>query len=154
MFKHRGVLQPVTGLNVDDSIYPDDQLILTCLPSHFDGTLIVYAHGYVRPQAALSPPAELGNASVQEFVEQLLDLGFGFATSSYRKNGYAVEQAEVDLNDLVDYVEAIEPDVDAVYVIGASEGGLIATMLVEKYPQTYAGGLALCGPLAGVGGRQ
>ena len=34
-------------------------------------------------------------------------------------------------------------------MIGGSEGALITTMLVEKYPQTYAGGLALCGPLAG-----
>jgi pimeloyl-ACP methyl ester carboxylesterase len=133
----------------DDPKYPDDQLILTCLPSHFNGALIVYAHGYVRPQEPLSLPAELDNADVRELAERLLELGFGFATSSYHKNGYAVEQAEVDLNDLVDYVKASEPDVDAVYVTGASEGGLIATMLVEKYPETYAGGLALCGPLAG-----
>jgi hypothetical protein len=133
-----------------DPDYPDDQLILTCLPSHFNGALIVYAHGYVRPQEPLSLPAEFRDGDVRGLVERLLNLGFGFATSSYHKNGYAVEQAEADLNNLVDYVTASQPDVDAVYVVGPSEGGLMTTMLVEKYPETYAGGLAMCGPLAGI----
>jgi pimeloyl-ACP methyl ester carboxylesterase len=133
----------------DDPDYPDDQLILTCLPADFNGTLIIYAHGYVRPQQPLALPEELAESDVQQLVERLLDLGFGVATSSYHKNGYAVEQAEADLNHLVDYVKSSEPDVDAVYLAGASEGGLIATMLIEKYPETYAGALALCGPLAG-----
>jgi pimeloyl-ACP methyl ester carboxylesterase len=134
----------------DDPDYPNDQLILTCLPSSFNGTLIIYAHGYVRPQEPLALPEEIGDADVRELVEELLDLGFGVATSSYHKNGYAIEQAETDLNRLVDNVKSIESDVEAVYITGASEGGLITTMLVEKYPETYAGGLALCAPLAGV----
>ena len=138
-------------LSSRDPNYPNGQLILTCLPPHFNGTLIIYAHGYVKPQDPLALPEELGNSDLQELVKRLLDLGFGFATSSYHKNGYAVEQAEVDLNDLVDYIKSREPGVDAVYITGASEGGLIATKLVEKYPETYAGGLALCGPLAGAG---
>ncbi len=133
----------------DDPNYPEAQLILTCLPPDFNGTLIIYAHEYVKPQEPLALPEELGETDVRELIEQLLNLGFGFATSSYHKNGYAIEQAEADLNDLVAHVEAIEPDVDAVFVIGGSEGALITTMLVEKYPETYAGGLAMCGPLAG-----
>jgi pimeloyl-ACP methyl ester carboxylesterase len=137
------------ALPSDDPNYPDAQLILTCLPSDFNGTLIVYAHEYVKPQEPLALPEEFGEADVRELIEQLLNLGFGVASSSYHKNGYAIEQAEADLNNLVAYVESIHPDVDTVYVLGGSEGGLIATMLVEKYPETYAGGLALCGPLAG-----
>jgi pimeloyl-ACP methyl ester carboxylesterase len=133
----------------DDPTYPNDQLTLTCLPSDFNGTLVIYAHGYVRPQEPLGLPDEFGNADVRELVQRLVDLGFGVATSSYHKNGYAVEQAEADLNRLVDDIKSREPDVDTVYITGASEGGLIATMMVEKYPETYAGGLALCGPLAG-----
>lgn len=140
-----------SALPTEDPDYPNDQLVLTCLPANFNGTLLIYAHGYVRPQEPLALPEEFANADIQEIIQQLLDLGFGVATSSYHKNGYAVEQAEADLNDLVDYVESSEADVDAVYITGASEGALIATMLVEKYPETYAGGLALCGPLAGVG---
>ena len=48
------------------------------------------------------------------------ELRLGVATSSYHKNGYAIEQAEADLNNLVAHVESIEPDVDAVFVIGGS----------------------------------
>jgi pimeloyl-ACP methyl ester carboxylesterase len=134
----------------DDPNYPNDHLILTCLPSDFNGTLVIYAHGYVRPQEPLALPEEFGDADVRELIEKLSDLGFGVATSSYHKNGYAVEQAEADLNNLVGHIKSRGPDVGAVYIAGASEGGLIATMLLEKYPETYAGGLALCGPLAGV----
>jgi pimeloyl-ACP methyl ester carboxylesterase len=119
----------------------------------FNGTLIVYAHGYVKPKEPLALPEEFGEAEVQELVEQLLNFGFGVATSSYHKNGYAIEQAAADLNNLVAHVESIEPDVDAVFVIGGSEGALTATKLVEKYPEIYAGGLALCGPLAGTSYR-
>jgi hypothetical protein len=104
----------------DDPNYPNEQLILTCLPSDFNGTLVIYAHGYVRPQEPLALPEEFGDADVQELVQRLVDLGFGVATSSYHKNGYAVEQAEADLNRLVDDVKAREPDVDAVYIAGAS----------------------------------
>jgi hypothetical protein len=38
------------ALPTQDSAYPSDQLILTCLPSNFNGTLLIYAHGYVKPQ--------------------------------------------------------------------------------------------------------
>jgi hypothetical protein len=107
------------ALPSDDPDYPDAQLILTCLPSDFNGTLIIYAHGYVRPHEPLGLPEELADANVPEVVDRLLDLGFGFATSSFHKNGYAVEQAEADVNDLVDEVRSRELGLDAVYVTGA-----------------------------------
>ena len=50
----------------NDPNYPDAQLILTCLPSDFNGTLIVYAHGYVKPQEPLALPEEFGEAAPQE----------------------------------------------------------------------------------------
>jgi pimeloyl-ACP methyl ester carboxylesterase len=33
------------------------------------------------------------------------------------------------------------------YVVGASEGGLITTLLVEGHPEVFVGGLAACGPV-------
>lgn len=33
------------------------------------------------------------------------------------------------------------------YIVGASEGGLITTLLVERSPQLFAGGVAACGPI-------
>lgn len=33
---------------------------------------------------------------------------------------------------------------------GASEGGIITAMMVEKHPELFAGGLAMCGPVGGM----
>ena len=129
------------------------QKILTCMPADWNGILVVYAHGFVPPQQPLALPAgELGrfvDASGNNAVEAVLSLGFAFATSSYSTNGWAIEAAGADLNALVDYFAsdvAPYPPLK-VLLIGASEGGLVTTMQVEKHPDIYGGGLALvrCG---------
>jgi pimeloyl-ACP methyl ester carboxylesterase len=134
---------------------PDAQLTLVCLPVgiHWNGTLIVYAHGFVPPQVPLALPAgELSQITLptgQSFVELLLSQGFAFATSSYSKNGYAVQQAEADINALVDSFKSAHPELKKVLMVGASEGGLITVELIERDWQVYSGGLALCGPIGG-----
>jgi pimeloyl-ACP methyl ester carboxylesterase len=134
----------------NDPRYPADQMILVCVPDQWNGQLVVYAHGYYPAQFGLALPAEeLTLPEGGTVPELLMSLGFAFATSSYHKNGYAVEQAGDDLNSLVAYFKGNYPDVTNVYVVGGSEGGLIGTMLLERFPDTYRGGLALCGPLAG-----
>ena len=132
------------------------QYILICLPNPpniFNGTLVVYAHGYVPPQEDPPelPKGELGQ--VPNLIETITSAGFAFVTSSYSKNGYAIQQAGEDLNYLVNYVKGVEGlprPVEKVLIAGASEGGIIATMLVEKFPEEYDGGLALCGPVGGM----
>ena len=128
-----------------------DQQVLTCLPETFNGTLVLYAHGYISPQEPIAlPMEEIGPfASV---IESLLALGYGFATTSYSKNGYAVEQAEGDLNALTDYYKntAAPGRVTRVILTGASEGGLITAMQIEKHPDIYDGGLAMCAPIGGM----
>ena len=136
-----------------DPQYPADQLILICIPPvGWNGHLVVYAHGYVAPQAPLALPLDELTLPDGTFVPQVLLLqGFAFATSSYHKNGYAVEQARKDLNKLVNHFKTVVPpgSLQKVFITGASEGGLIATLLVERFPDKYAGGLALCGPVGG-----
>jgi pimeloyl-ACP methyl ester carboxylesterase len=134
----------------EHSAEPEEQIILTCLPKRSNGHLIVYAHGYVPPQEPLRLPLEeLENGVVRTTIRRLLDLGFAFATTSYHKNGYAIEQAGQDLRQLIRHVTAQENDIDRVWLVGASEGGLVATMLVEREPSLVDGGLAMCAPLGG-----
>jgi pimeloyl-ACP methyl ester carboxylesterase len=119
----------------------------------WNGQLVVYAHGYVAPHEEVALPAgELGR--FPGVIELLLSQGYAFATTSYSKNGYAVAQAEKDLNALVRYFKTKRlPNaslLEKVLIVGASEGGLITTMMVEKYPGIYDGGLAMCGPLGGL----
>jgi pimeloyl-ACP methyl ester carboxylesterase len=137
----------------------DGQIILICTPPGlWNGALVVYAHGYVAPHMGLALPAEElgrielpGGASAVDF---LLAEGFAFATTSYSKNGWAVNAAEKDLNELVRHFKTKELRnaglLKKVLIIGASEGGLITTLMVEKYPGIYDGGLAMCGPIGGM----
>ena len=130
-----------------------DQLILTCLPDDFNGTLIVYAHGYVYPQEDLSLPLEEIGPDNLGVISLLVESGFGFATTSYSEKGYAVQQAEGDLIALVEYFEDLveAPELlDKVLLVGASEGGLITTMMLERHPDLFDGGLAMCGPIGGM----
>jgi pimeloyl-ACP methyl ester carboxylesterase len=147
-------------LLTNDLQYPK-QFILICLPplASWNGQLVVYAHGYKAPQASLALPFDEltqpdanGQLVFTPAVAELLARGFAFATTSYRKNGYAIEQGGSDLNALVEHFNAqveLHPPATKVFVAGGSEGALITTMLVERYPNTYAGGLALCGPVGG-----
>ena len=78
-------------------------------------------------------------------------LGFAFATSSYHKNGVATEQATHDLLDLITYFETSVPpgSLQRVFIVGASEGGLVAIQLLEQHPDRFDAGLALCAPAGG-----
>jgi pimeloyl-ACP methyl ester carboxylesterase len=137
---------------------PYAEKTLVCVPDleDWNGILVVYAHGYVAPQKPLALPAEeLGRMTEPgepTLVERLLDWGFAFATTSYSKNGYAVEQADADLDALVDaFVDEYGPLPVQVLLVGASEGGLIAIRQIEQAPlERYQGGLALCAPVAGM----
>ncbi|MFL6711353.1 MAG: hypothetical protein ACJ8LN_00280, partial [Sulfurifustis sp.] len=141
-----------SSLPSNDARYPSAQLIVTCVPPPgarvaWNGVLLIGVHGYVEPDDPLALPAlEEGGIPA---ARALLDLGFGFATTSFHKNGYAVEQAGNDIDALVQAFKNSVASPRTVLLVGASEGGLITTMLIERNPATYAGGLALCGPLGG-----
>ncbi len=135
-----------------DPRFPGSQLVLICIPEAWNRELVVYAHGYVAPQDPLALPiAELTLPDGSTVPGILMSLGYGFAASSFHKNGYAIEQAGADLNRLVRYVTTtiVPGQVENVYIAGASEGGLITTMLLERHPETFRGGLALCAPVGG-----
>ena len=85
----------------------------------------------------------------------MLSQGYAFATTSYRKNGLAVKEGLADIVDLVEVfkTQLAKQSTGRVYVIGASEGGLIATLAAEKYSKTFCGGLALCGPIGDFRGQ-
>jgi hypothetical protein len=131
----------------------DGQLILICFPPNWNGVLLLYAHGYVAPQEPLAlPQEELNQARLPDgrsIIEELMEVGFAFATTSYSKNGYAVQQADGDLRALLAQFKAQHGQPKKTLLTGASEGGLITVMMIEKYPQIFSGGLAMCGPVGG-----
>jgi pimeloyl-ACP methyl ester carboxylesterase len=139
------------SLPSNDPKYPADQLVIICIPSNWNGQLIMYAHGYVLSQLPLALPVDELTLNGTFIPELFLSQGFAFATSSFHKNGVAIEQGAEDLNKLLEHFNSmIAPgSLHRVYIIGGSEGGLIALMLLERFPAEYNAALALCTSVAG-----
>ncbi len=117
-----------------------------CFPADWNGDLIIYAHGYVAPDQPLAIPENaVGGTPVEDLVNAA---GYAYATTSYRANGLVADAAVEDLVSLEDEVRrAVRPDPARVYVVGVSEGGLVATLAVERESGRYTGVLAACGPI-------
>jgi hypothetical protein len=130
-----------------DGQQPGGALYRICMPEPpcWNGDLVLWAHGYVGFNQPLAiPDQQFGGISLSALVNKL---GFAFATTSYRTNGLAVLPGVEDVRELVDVFRAAQGSPARVYLTGASEGGLITTLAVEQFPETFDGGLAACGPI-------
>lgn len=138
-----------TGTCSPDGIQPGGAIYRICMPNLlWNGDLVVYAHGYVAYNEPLAiPENQLTLPSGVSLPGLVNGLGFAFATTSYRTNGLAVKDGVDDLVELVDIFKAAHGDPIHIYVTGVSEGGLIATLAVERRPDVFDGGLAACGPI-------
>lgn len=121
---------------------------LICVPPEWNNDLVVYAHGYVAPDNPVEiPEDQLVLEDGTSIPETVLNLGYAFATTSYRTNGLAVKEGVLDLVDLVALFAAAKGKPTHVYLVGASEGGLITALAVEQRSDVFDGGLATCGPV-------
>jgi hypothetical protein len=115
--------------------------------SCFNGIVLLFAHGYVpvgAPAGAWLSQLQLPDGtSIPALVN---GAGFGFAASSFSKDGLAVLQGIQDTKALVNVLHSLNVPFAKVFIAGASEGGLITTKSVEADP-SYAGGVAVCGPI-------
>jgi len=117
-----------------------------CFSDEWNGDLVLFAHGYVAPQEELAIPEDVvGGQSASSLVT---GMGYAYATTSYRANGLVAADAMDDLLELVDTMDArYRPDPGRRVVVGFSEGGLVATLAVERHPDRFDGALAGCGPI-------
>ena len=109
--------------------------------------LVVFAHGYVDPDAGPTAWRAQLEALGPYLPDLINDLGYAFAATGYRREGLIIPEAVEDVVDLVDVFSQGYGTPRHVYLIGASEGGLVTALAVEQHPETFAGGLALCGPV-------
>jgi pimeloyl-ACP methyl ester carboxylesterase len=135
---------PVVGCT--DGTTSGGALTRVCFPAEWNGDLILYAHGYIQPDAPVAIPDNLiGGTPVEDLINAL---GYAFATTSFRANGLVADVAVDDMVLLEELVRrTVRPDPLQVYIVGVSEGGLVAALAAEGQPDRYTGALAACGPI-------
>lgn len=133
-----------------DGVQPGGAIYRICMPApgEWNGDLVVYAHGYVDVTEPIAIPEDQleieGSLSLPDIVTSL---GYAFATTSYRVNGLAVREGLEDLTDLVRIFRETHGAPRRVYLVGASEGGIITALAAERHADVFDGGLAACGPV-------
>ena len=133
----------VTGSAEDGSTFKAE------VPPRWNGTLLLYSHGYVPPFVP-NPPAETWRS--RTVADGLLADGFALAGSSYASNGWAVQEALRDQIDLLDQFKRRFGKPRRTIAWGESMGGMVTTGLVERYPRRFDGALPFCGILGGAVG--
>lgn len=116
------------------------------VPEDWNGDLVVYAHGYRGEGTSLTvDPAP-------EFA-WLVEQGYAWAASSYRRNSYDPGIGVVDTKNLTRHMHGLlrkEGDLDRTYLVGVSMGGHVTAAAIEQYPNTWDGALPACGVVGDV----
>lgn len=114
------------------------------VPDNWNGGLVMYAHGYRGEGATVyvsDPPIRA----------HLISLGYAWAASSYRANGYRPDYGVDDTLALRDiFIEEVGQPRWTI-LEGSSMGGHVLTSSLELHPSVYQGGLAECGAMTGIG---
>ena len=118
---------------------------ITCVPGSWNGDLVIVAGPYVAPTQPVGFPDE-GDELVEQIEDALGLLGYAVAITSFRDTGLVVQDGVADLVELVGLFEARYEAPGRTFLVGVSEGGLIATLGVEREPDVFDAGLAACGP--------
>jgi pimeloyl-ACP methyl ester carboxylesterase len=132
-----------------DGLQDSGSIYRICMPppNEYNGNLVIWAHGFQDAGTPVEIPED--QLCIDGFcIPDLINgLGFGFATNSYSKTGLAIRQGMDDIVDLVDIFAAEKGTPTNVYLVGASEGGIITALLVEGRPDVFDAGAAACGPV-------
>jgi hypothetical protein len=147
----------VPGPCIEGAPLPHNARALICIPqSGWNGDLFIWGHGYVAYNAADGSVAPLDfyhleipvpNGDPIYLPDLVQRLGFAFAATSYRQNGLAMVEGVEDVTELRARFVQLHGQPRHTYMVGASEGGIITTLAVERHPLLFSGGLAGCGPI-------
>ena len=150
-------LAQISSTCLPDGVQASGAKYRICMPSpstQWNHQLVLFAHGYVAPTEPIAIPEDQLKLPDGTSLPGLVNaLGYAFAVSSYRTNGLAILPAIDDLRDLVGVFNRTVGTASRVYITGASEGGLITTLSIERFPQIYRAGVAACGPIGDFEGQ-
>jgi pimeloyl-ACP methyl ester carboxylesterase len=137
--------QPLPGCTT--GLLPSGAASLICVPppGSWNGELVVFAHGFV-PKSA-DPSFELPILDGVPLPLVVQGLRFAFATTTYRDNGLVILEGVDDIRQLLAAFSLAHPAPTRTHIFGVSEGGLVATLLVERSPDAADSGVAACAPI-------
>jgi pimeloyl-ACP methyl ester carboxylesterase len=134
-----------SGIKTYRGKFSDGAKYLIQVPSNWNGTLVLYSHGYVVP--GFSNPAEdVGDPITGAY---LLARGFALGGSSYATTGWAIQQALPDQIEVLDTFSTLVRTPTRTIAWGHSLGGIVTAGLVQRYPERFDAALPMCGVVAG-----
>jgi pimeloyl-ACP methyl ester carboxylesterase len=134
-----------SGVKTYRGMFSDGATYLLQVPSKWNGTLLLYSHGYVPPGFS-NPAVDVGDPITGAY---LLDNGYALGGSSYASTGWAVQQALPDQIEVLDTFKKLVGTPHRTIVWGHSLGGIITAGLVQRHPDRFDAALPMCGVVAG-----
>ncbi|WP_239082485.1 alpha/beta hydrolase family protein [Actinoplanes teichomyceticus] len=111
------------------------------VPLRWNGQLVVYAHGY----RGTGTVVHVDNPALRAHY---IRNGFAWAASSYATNGYDVGQGVRDSHALIDtFRQVTGRRAGKVIMSGASMGGHITAVAIERFPRAFHAAMPYCGVL-------
>ena len=145
LFAVVGFAHPALADDVVDGTIGPGAIYRLVRPTTWNGTLVVYAHGYVSPDQPVAIPPD-----AEQVIALLASRGFAIAVSSFSENGWVVRDGAQRTHQLLGIFTSKFGHPSRVYAAGASMGGLIAIRLVETYPGEFSGVLPACAVAGGL----
>jgi pimeloyl-ACP methyl ester carboxylesterase len=124
---------------------PDGATYLIEAPGNWNGTVLLYSHGYVTPGSP-NPARDVGDPATRLF---LLNAGYALAGSSYAHAGWALQEAIPDQIATLDIFDAQVGRPTRTIAWGHSLGGIITAGLLQTHPGRFDAALPMCGVVAG-----
>jgi pimeloyl-ACP methyl ester carboxylesterase len=117
------------------------------VPERWNGTLLVFAHGYRAPGPDEDRTVPI--APTHADTALLMAEGYALAGTAYRSNGWALDVAVDDLAAVAHVFVANIATPRHTLAWGESMGGLVVTAALEAHPDTFDGAVSLCGIVGG-----
>lgn len=128
------------------------------VPANFNGTVVIYSHGY-RPNVDVpagipgyggykvtnTPETAPGQSSGKFTVTNyLLSKGYALAGSGFARQGWNADSALKTNKELIETFKAKFTTTTKVIAWGQSLGGIITQLMGEKYPELLSAAAPLC----------
>jgi len=117
------------------------------VPASWNGTLLVFAHGYGRSATQPIPiTPNYGSAGQEQFF---LDRGYALAASAYSRPGWAVKEGIQETLALTNWFKGHVAMPETTILWGRSMGSVVTMESLERFPGAYDGVISMCAVGAG-----